>query len=552
MNKKTIFILVAVAVAFGGCARKTGRSVSKNTPITGGPSATPANMPTVSRTLSLPPAVSPTIPVLTPEVFSTTAAVTPEITPAMSTITQAATPITSAITPMTTPTTSAITSKGTPTTKATPTTTVGTEKINPTTALITPRATPTGKTVKPTAEITKRLPSPKPENKVQELEWEEVAGRITATINKETDNPVLFLEQLGVLDESLMKNDTPTIGEISIAFMRLGRILGLKEEKETETIARKYKRIQFKNCDKETEEAFFYVYANGIMEGKSAGMYSPDRVFDAGRKASSEEFQLYLRRMFGLSERCLLGPEAQLLRTRDLPKFAEYYPYILEDFPNEFYDWEFEWMKNEIASGPDETPHVAPKDMRNSSKKLGNLTYEEILAKYGDDYLKNVKEYLQRLFSVDYRTTPDDRAWFQYILEHGSQKTVRGGMNGRDFLRSQLEQYLKDMKENETKVECMLIATDSSMFYEASQNWYLRVYVKYRIVSAKTTQPPGIYRNNIIFSETMSADFDQVILGEWRDGFFDVQLGVASAGPETTKIDEVFVSDYLYRQHIWR
>ena len=422
-----------------------------------------------------------------------------------------------------------------------------------------PTAEPTKAVTKvPTAEPTKavtRIPTAEPTkavNKETRISAGDLAEMICGEMGYHTEEPFLLLKKAGYWGDGVVENNEIYYKDLYPVLRKLGEELGLSTDGKEKT-AKDYGRISDrKGQSTETVEAAYYLYACGICEGKSDGLYSGTRSFLFEQTVSYEDVTLYLQRLLGKEKRFLLAPEGQLCREENLPEFAEYYPYILADYPNDFYEWEFAWMKNEVAKERDETPHVAPKDMRTNEETTLSVLNGEILKKQGEEYVRLAKEYLRTLFNVNYRTTPNDENWKKKISENAAAVRSRGGLDGIGYFQSQLTQYLEDMKENKTVVECDRVATDTSMFYISQGNWYLRCYVHYRICSADTVSAPGIRRNNVIFSENVSCNFQNVSQGEWRDGYFDLLLGVSSAGLQKPTIEEALVSDYLYETRVHR
>ena len=84
------------------------------------------------------------------------------------------------------------------------------------------------------------------------------------------------------------------------------------------------------------KQAMQYLLAAGIVEGKADGTCSKTRSFEPKKKISSKDAQTYAERLVKESLRAKISPDGQVCRTTNLPKYARFFPYILESYPNEY------------------------------------------------------------------------------------------------------------------------------------------------------------------------------------------------------------------------
>ena len=105
------------------------------------------------------------------------------------------------------------------------------------------------------------------------------------------------------------------------------------------------KRISdIKEIPKNKREAVAAIVAKGIIKGYSNGMYIQNREFRGNNKITVKGAKDVIVKVIYPEKRALVSPDGQLIRTTNLPKNAKDYPYILECFPNEFYEIKYTFM----------------------------------------------------------------------------------------------------------------------------------------------------------------------------------------------------------------
>jgi hypothetical protein len=225
------------------------------------------------------------------------------------------------------------------------------------------------------------------------------------------------------------------------------------------------------------------------------------------------------------SKRAKISPDGQLIRTKNLPIMAKKYPYILESFPNEYYDWKFtyegvsRYVNNkevELVGGLD---YAAPVEV-NKITEFGDMA--TLRSERMDKWINDAKVYLNNILNVDYRTIDD--AWIDRVIE--TNDAFRYAPN---MWRISLERYVKKMKENKTILECKQVDIDPSSLY-FFEGLYLRVHVKFRVVStevplnmAADTLHESEAHNSILFSPYF-VNMRQKQFGIWQDGYYEVKI----------------------------
>lgn len=297
-------------------------------------------------------------------------------------------------------------------------------------------------------------------------------------------------------------------------------------------------------------------YYLGYIVGSSNGAYSTDRKFNPSGKFNKTTAELLVSRIKNKDKREGITRDGQVTRKTKLPSNADMYPYILDSYPNEYYDWEFRFMKHERGGKPlygtsemlSIVNYAEPKDAVVYFETKGY--YDRILKAMPvwEDY---ITRYLYAVFNVDYRLIRDDNKWYQTVLETVYQYGVELAM---PRIERRINEYISWMNQNKTVIECDKVAFDMSTLYVDRGSKYIRVYVHYRINSAlKTGQMDSANENGIsalAFTMDNWPDYDNVVLGKWRDGYYDIKVDEMNFN--NYGIIEAVFSDYFYKIKVVR
>lgn len=253
-------------------------------------------------------------------------------------------------------------------------------------------------------------------------------------------------------------------------------------------------------------------YVKGIIKGYSNGYYIKNRSFKGSEYLTMSSAKAYINLLNNISKRAKLSPDGMLIRTTNLPKNANSYEYILECYPNEFYEKKFEFMFRSDWSKKikDDEYYCYPVDMKNKTFK--NWYDEWPLSEEMDEHLygwcEMAEKYLNYVFNVDYRTVDD------YWIDGLGSLYARSNLSEIDAIK---KYYIGKIKENKVIVESSIIAVEPSTFYEDS-DYCVRAYVRYRI-SAKDI---NVKQSKLIY--TQYPVLDDLKNGEWREGIFDIRF----------------------------
>ncbi|MBH1942546.1 hypothetical protein I5677_16765 [Mobilitalea sibirica] len=268
-------------------------------------------------------------------------------------------------------------------------------------------------------------------------------------------------------------------------------------------------------------------YLKGFIKGYSNGDYATDREFRGDKKITRSGALGCIKLIRNKSLRASISPDGQLIRTTNLPKNSDLFPYILASYPNKYYEWELKYQTISRLN-PDKKmkslfDYAAPVDIDNikddSYSDFGFLRKERI-----NEWVENARKHLELVFNVDYRTIDDK--WIEDVLKTNYQY----GTDYEWFPRKKIDNYIKKMMPNKTIVEYKKIAIDGSTLYYYNHSFYMRVYVKYRIISSEDVSIPdgntplSKWSYDKILLNNGYADIGGFSLGDWKEGYYNIQL----------------------------
>jgi len=269
-------------------------------------------------------------------------------------------------------------------------------------------------------------------------------------------------------------------------------------------------------------------YIKGFMKGYSNGTYSSDRELRGTKKITRAGALNTIKMIKDKSLRAKISPDGQLIRTTKLPKYAKYYPYILASFPNEYYDWTFL-----IAGGPsyyydrelDKHVYLPFNNLEQYAypvdvDKITSIeNFKELYDKNLDLWVERTRRHMELIFNVDYREL--DESFISELL------STMYPENFESYREEHIRKWIDRAKANKTIIEASDIKLDGSAMYFYKDDLYMRVYVRYRIVSSEEIYDDelGYTRNyNALFATPLTMKFDGFNIGEWRECCFDVRL----------------------------
>ncbi len=299
----------------------------------------------------------------------------------------------------------------------------------------------------------------------------------------------------------------------------------------------------------ETKKSIAEAYMFGYIKGKSPFDYSHIRLIEPGVRMKKSEVESMIGMLFNKDDRNSLSPDFQIIRNNKLPRQAELYSYILDSFPNEYYDTGFNGMTSDFYEkgkgiGADTLKErmkrnsfsfVFPKEI----EEFNTLKYPGSEFPYNsnvflDCYRNNATlieltessvEFYKYALNVNYKTIDNDKEW----------KTVMG----KYLSEEEIEEYIKHCKENKTIIECDLVSADPSAVYWYNGDYNCKVYARFRVISDiplekgyTTGADQDIYgylypvrrgyEPGTLFTRSVLGNlYMNYKLGEWTDFFFN-------------------------------
>lgn len=525
----TLLILSMIMSTFSGCAGCNKQTVTNPTP-TVAPTVEPTN--TVAPTAT--PIATPTQEVLPTETVSPTN--TPVPKPTVTAVPTVIPEPTKATTPTSTPK---------PTNTSVPTSTP-----KPTITPV-PTATP-----RPTA-------TPKPVLTVSETEVfsEKIAKAMGIDIyGTQTYTDALVAN--GLLSDEVAAKSAVSRKDGFVVLNKVAEKYNALDAGMMQISSERNRISDMKSCTEEEIQSAYALYSAGIVEGEMDGLYSHTRSMNPNAFLMNEDLDLYLNRIAGVAEKRVLSFDGQITRTANLPdaRYAKWYAYFLESFPNEYYENEFPTMFDGHINDNKVTDESLWNAMQSGvwitdtgEKRKANLYFpvnlnglidyetklpiEEWLLLYGEDATEFVEEYLMTLFNVDYRTTPDGE-WADYIMNNWSVLHTSGYPDAEERYWKMMNEYLEAMEENKSILECSDIDCDLSSFSKTRGGYTVVCRVRYRIVSAEDLENEkyfvGIDGNNYCCLDNLVfKGFDKSRntfvpgsheIGEWKEIFMNVEF----------------------------
>ena len=268
-----------------------------------------------------------------------------------------------------------------------------------------------------------------------------------------------------------------------------------------------------KQIPKEKRGDVAKVVAKGIIKGYSNGKYIQNRSFKGNEYFTKTDAKVTLIRLMNPSKRAKLSPDGQLIRTTNLPKNAKDYEYILESFPNSFYEKKFIYQRAKYYYEPKElVDYASPVKVIGAMNDLTVIGGKMI---YLNDWTDKLRLNLSTRLNVDYRTIEKNTTWLNnlsstyYLFERADLDKP---------LFDNIKEYIAFVKKNKVKIESEIISVEPSTLYY-SDYYYVRVYAKFKVTSPNFDK----IKDDIIFYGYVS-DSKPLKEGKWMECVFDVGI----------------------------
>ena len=284
-------------------------------------------------------------------------------------------------------------------------------------------------------------------------------------------------------------------------------------------------------------EAVAKVYAKGLIVGKSNGMYIQNRAFNGYDYLTTADAKKVVALLKNPKGRAKLSPDGQLIRTTNLPKNAKSYPYILEAFPNSFYEMKFMYQRATYSWKPVEgkdyasAAYIAREKEREASDTTSSYQFT-------DNWVKKVEDNLKYRLNVDYRTinniwvTNLRSTYFVYDIASIDKKTT-----------DDIKKYMNYVKKNKVVIKSSIISVEPSSLY-FDQSYRIRAYIKFKVSFTGEKNP----QDDLFYSRS-HVNFKGLRRDKWFEGVYDIQLGTAngsSNGSDYAIFDDA-LDDFFYK-----
>lgn len=299
------------------------------------------------------------------------------------------------------------------------------------------------------------------------------------------------------------------------------------------------KRIKdISKAAKTYQKALRICFVKGIMPGKSPGSYSQQRTLSPKSKTTPSEVRTIVKRVKEKTSRIKLTDDGQVTRTKNLPKNAKDYPYILASFPNSYYEPKFEYQLVTYPSGyipKNLVDYASPKNVMKVTDGWDSgdgYSFKKAFDSYGDEWMETIEQSLMLRFNYNYKTT-DFSKWKTELLQTYPERDRNAESGYIDNWKKYAEKYKVITKTAKIVVE------PSSIYLGSDGYYHVRCYVKFR-VSASKYFAPGSYDQNIYVYST-HANFPGLKLNKDYELVTDIAIGYwvwNSRGQGATVVDD--------------
>lgn len=262
-------------------------------------------------------------------------------------------------------------------------------------------------------------------------------------------------------------------------------------------------------------------FVKGIMPGKSPGSYSQQRSLSPKSKTTPSEARAIVNRVKKKTARIKLTDDGQVTRTKNLPKNAKDYPYILASFPNSYYEPKFEYQRVKYQSGyipKNLVDYASPKNIMKVTDGWDagdGYSFKDAFHSYGDEWMEMIEKNLMLRFNYNYKTT-DFSKWKAELL-----------MTYPERDRANESQYLDNWRVVSRKYKVITktskVVVEPSSIYLGSDYYYVRCYVKFKVSASKHFVPESYDQNIYVYGS--HANFPGLKLNKAYGLVMDIAIG---------------------------
>ncbi len=282
---------------------------------------------------------------------------------------------------------------------------------------------------------------------------------------------------------------------------------------------------------KDKREAIAKIYAKGFMKGYSNGYYIKSREFRGSEYMTITGAKGVIAMLKDTKKRAKLSPDGQLIRTTNLPKNASKYEYILETYPNSFYEKKFLYQTAKYYYEPVELiDYASPARFKNINFHGGDM--QDVLDKYLDKWMKRVETNLQTRLNVNYKTIDSD-----WVSDLRSTYTLYGDAKSDKTITDGIKDYVEVAKKNKITIQSKVITVEPSTLYKYAGAYRLRAFIKFKVSysGTKLTGEDLICGGKVLLNGLKK--------DTWFSGVYDIALGTVNGSSDGS--DYYVISDEL-------
>lgn len=357
------------------------------------------------------------------------------------------------------------------------------------------------------------------------------------------------LKQNNIILEDDMINLSASKIKVSSCCELFERVLDYNKEnynQDSYLLILNNKRISdISQVEKNKRSAVIRCFSEGIISSESNGYYVQSRTVKANNYITVKEANDCIERLLHKDKRFKMSEDGQKMRTTNLPRNYKDFPYILETYPNKFYEVMFDFMNYDCSTykpKKNRTFNDAKKHCKYDTESNYYYSYKNlytgdystpatvknelsgfIASPYNSQYIyfpfkekmdinlygwcNLLIDYIKLKYNVDYRKI--DKTWCKDIDKLSGC--------GDPY------EYIKTVKANKVIIKLGKVAVEPSTLYTSS-GIKIRAYIQFKVISAKDLKnlDKVFYKN---FYGTAHTRYKSLKKGEWKELIYDFDIG---------------------------
>ena len=167
--------------------------------------------------------------------------------------------------------------------------------------------------------------------------------------------------------------------------------------------------------------------------------------------------------------------DGQVIRTTNLPKNYKSFPYVLEGYPNSFYEMAFIYQRTMHSKKPVIGDQYIPPVNMSDPKYMDQYKFNLLKKGYSI-----VERNLWLKLNYDYRTCK--KKWREELAKTYCHPS---GKEGYQSGLSSIKEYQKKAQKNHVILKADVVTADpGTLHYSRVGGYYVRCYVKFKVISA--------------------------------------------------------------------